>query len=92
MLNIDSARIGTGEIPNEFFVRRWILIRILTQDFEECLGLRPQTRRREFLRVFLRLPGENDYPTYHFSFSLHLPIGVLSPRRIDSLMRGMEVR
>lgn len=38
MLDIEATRIGAGQITDEFFIRWWILIRVLVENFEQFLG------------------------------------------------------
>src|SRR4051794_28058360 len=92
MLNIDAPGIRSREISDQFLVRRRVLKRVLLEGFEKGLGLRPQPRGRQFLRVLLSLFGEDEPPAYQASFLESLPTGSLRPARIDSRMPGIERR
>jgi hypothetical protein len=60
VLNVDAARISARQVPNQFFVGRWILKWIPGDEVEKTLGLGFEIRGRDFPGVLLSLLGVND--------------------------------
>jgi len=92
MLSIDPARIKAGEIADKLFKRRWIPIRIVSQDGKELVDLFLQSRRCNLSCVFLRRLGKDDAPnpTYQSRASEQESRGSAAPSRIDSRIPGTE--
>ena len=90
MLNIDATRIRSAQITDKLLISRGRLEGINFEDFEQLLGFWFQTRRGEFLGVFLCLFGENKPPFHQESSGEHFSTGVFKPRTIDSRILGME--
>lgn len=92
VLDIDSPRICTRQIPDEFLERRRVLKGIFSEDFQENLRFRPKPGGGQLLRVLLRLFREDELPAYQASFFDSLPTGVFIPSRIDSRIPGIDRR
>ena len=92
MLNIDTPRIRTREISNQFLIRRRILKRIFRDNVEQTFSLEPEIRGRYFFCVFLRLPGVNDNPTHQPGFLAALDSGSAMPLRMESRIPGIDTR
>lgn len=56
MLDVDPPRIATSQISDKFFETRWSSEWVIGDKLQKRLSLRLQPRRREFLRILLRLP------------------------------------
>ena len=72
MLDTDASGIGAAKISNQFFVRRWILKRILLENTQKNFGGLTQSGTRDTFGVFLSLACEIKLPPYHLSDFLHL--------------------
>lgn len=92
VLDIDAARKCPGQIAHEFFVWRRILKRILREDVEKPLRLRPEIGRRDFPRVLLRLLREDDRPVHQPGLLDALLSGSAIPLRMESRIPGIETR
>lgn len=92
VLNVDAARVGAGEVADEFFVGRRILVRVGLQDAQKQLGLGAQAGGLEFSGILARLGGVEDGPGYHGDLLEHLPAGVFIPLRMDCRIPGIESR
>lgn len=92
VLDVDPSGNGARQVAHEPFVGRRSLVRVVTKDLQEALGLGLEAGRLEFLGVFLGLGGEDQSSTHQFSLRLHQPMGVLRPFRIDTRIPGMDRR
>ena len=92
VLNIDTARIGAGQIAHELFVRWRILVGVLSQNFEQGLRLLFKSGGGKFFGVFLRLVGVTQRPIHQRSSLRHFDTRVFNPRRMDARMPGIESR
>ena len=96
VLNRDPARQGAGQVSDEFFETRRLSVRVSAEKLQQSFGLRSKAGAIQLASVLLSLLGEDDAPVrvrrYQPGFSEHLEIGVRNPRRIDSLMRGIDSR
>ena len=92
VLDVNPARVRTGEVADEFFIWRRGLVGIFTKHGQQDFGFGTQPCRGELLGVFLGLAREDDPPNYHANFSRHRDTGVFSPRRMDSRMPGIDTR
>ena len=92
VLNVDPARVGACQITHELFIGRRVYEWISGQNSEKVFGLRPQTGSVNFLCVLRGLPGKDDLPVYQRMFFTHDRMGVFIPRRIDSLIPGIDNR
>ena len=92
MLNVDTARIRTGQITNELLISRRTLERVDFKNFEQFFGFWLQSSGSKFLCIFLCLLGEDKRPFHQVSSGEHFSTGVLSPRTIDSRIFGIERR
>jgi hypothetical protein len=96
VLNGDPARKRTSQVSDEFLETRRSSVGISSEKLQQRFGLRTKTGAIQLPSVFLSLFRENDPPgrvaRYQPGFSEHFEIGVLMPRRIDSLMPGIDNR
>lgn len=96
VLNGDPARKGTCQVSKELLETRRLSVRISSEKLQQRFGLRTKTGAIQLPSVFLSLFRESDPPgrvrRYQPGFSEHFEIGVRIPRRIDSLMAGIDNR
>ena len=96
VLNRDPPRKGARQIPHEFLEPRRSLVRVPPEKLQELFRLRTKAGAIQSASVLLSLLREDDPPgrigRYQPGFSEHFEIGVRIPRRIDSLMPGMDRR
>src|SRR5690554_2336120 len=92
MLDIDTARIGPGEVTDKLLERGWLAVGVFSQEVQQFLGLRLEAAGSQFPGVFLCLPGEDQPPCHQSSSSSHSSTGVSMPSRIDSRIPGTESR
>src|SRR5438552_4107618 len=86
-MDVDPARIGTGEIADERLETRRRLEGIALENFEKRLGLRLQARAAQFLCVFCCLWRVDDAPRAHQSSDFrHSRMGVFNPFRLAARM------
>lgn len=94
VVDVDPARVRSGEISDESFAPRRRCERVARQEIQGFLRVGPQPRGGELFRVLPRLGREDDSPA-----GRHQPgpfaqreTGVFIPLRIDSRIPGMESR
>src|SRR6266702_4161282 len=93
VMDVDPARIGTGEIADELLETRRRLEGIAFENFEKRLGLRLQARAAQFLCVFCCLWRIDDAPRAHQSSDFrHSRTEVFNPFRIEARIPGIERR
>lgn len=96
VLNGNPARKGASQISDEFLESRRSPVWVLTEKVQELFGFRTKAGAIQSASVLLGLLREEDPPgrfgRYQPGFSEHFVIGVRIPRRIDSLMPGMDRR
>src|SRR5205807_8942051 len=83
MLKVDPARISSGQIAEQFLVRRRTPEGIFSKDFEERLHFRPESGSIHPLRIPSRLPRKDELPPYQSGLFAQALTGVFKPRRID---------
>ncbi len=92
MFDIDSARISTAEISDEFFVAGRILKRIAFEDLDQLFRFVSQPNGREVFRIFLRFFTVEDGVFYHSTLSLNSLSGAFIASTIESAILGIAVR
>ena len=92
VLDVDTAGVGTGQIPDELLAGWWGLERILGDDVEQTLGLGFEIRGCNLFRILLGLLGINDGPTHQPGLVEVLPSGTAIPLRMESRIPGIETR
>ena len=92
MMDVNAARVSSGQVTNKLLISRWSLERVDFEDFKQFFGFWFQASSNKFLCVFLSLFGENKRPFHQESSGEHFSTGVLSPRMIDSRILGIESR
>jgi len=92
MLDIDAARIRSGQITDKLFISWGSLEGVDFKNLKQLFSFWLQSNGYKFLCIFLRLLGENKRPLYQESSGEHFSTGVLSPRIIDSRILGIESR
>ena len=90
VLDVDPARIGAGQVTNQFLKGRRSLIRILSQSGEQEFRLGLETGSRQLFRILLGLPCKDNPPTHQRSSGAQASTGVDRPLRIDSRIPGIE--
>lgn len=71
MLDINAPGISAAKISNQFFVRRWILERVLLENGQKNFDRFTQAGTGDTFGVFLGLTCEIKLPPYHLSDFLH---------------------
>lgn len=92
MFDIDTARIRSAEISDEFFITGGILKRIRFDNLDQLFCFFSQPSGREVFRIFLRLFAVEDRVLYHSTDSLNSLSGAFIALMIDCAMVGIEVR
>lgn len=92
VLNIDSPGVSRGQIPNQLFIRRWVLVRIDPWDCQQLDCVLFQSRSGKLFCILLSLLCIDKLPAHQSSSLEHSFTFSASPSLIDSLIPGTESR
>ena len=92
VLDVDPARVGSGEIPEELLASRRRAKGIPFKYLEQTQRAFLQTGAGELLCVALRVLGVDEVVTHQLSSASQRLTGVFSPLRIESAIPGTDRR
>lgn len=90
VLNVNSPRICTSEVADQFLERRWALKWIDFENLQQLLGLQLKSGAGEIAGVLLSLLGEAQNPAHQRSSVSHSSNGVAIPSLIDAAIPGID--